>query len=96
MKKFIITLIAGFLCLNSYAGPFFVSRMEKFVTNVEKNYTTWTEKERSEASHKYWEFMKEYKECYESLSSEDKQKVNRAIGRYNGVLVRSGLETAEN
>lgn len=95
MKKFIISLIAAFLCMNSYAGPFFASRMERFVTNVEQNYKTWTEEERSKASHRYSELMNEYKDCYESLSSEDKRIVNRAIGRYNGVLVRSGLETAE-
>ena len=95
MKRLIISLIAVLLCMNSYAGPFFASRMEKFVTNVERNYSTWTEEERSKASHKYSELLKEYKDGYESLSSEDKRIVNRAIGRYNGVLVRSGLETAE-
>ena len=95
MKKFIVTIIIGFIGINTYAGPFLASRMERFVTNVEKNYNSWTEEERSKASIRYSEYMQEYKACYDSLSGEDKQKVNRAIGRYNGVLVRNGLETAE-
>jgi hypothetical protein len=42
----------------------------------------------------YLKLIEEYELNYESYTQEEKDAINRAIGRYNGLLIKQGIEEA--
>jgi hypothetical protein len=54
----------------------------------------WTEDDWTLSQQEYEQLLQEYKENYSSYTQEEKDAINRAIGRYNGLLIRHGIEEA--
>ena len=44
----------------------------------------------------YAKLLEEYKLNYDSYTLEEKKAINKAIGRYNGLLVKSGIQEVGN
>ena len=93
MKKNIIILSIVMFVLASCATPL-STRMESYIDEVEKNCTEWTEDDWTLSQQEYEQLLQEYKENYSSYTQEEKDAINRAIGRYNGLLIRHGIEEA--
>lgn len=89
-------LIAGFviaLVSSSCASPL-SSRLNDYVTEVESNCQNWTEEDWELSQEEYAKLLEEYEVNYDSYTQEEKDAINRAIGRYNGLLIKQGIEEA--
>ena len=84
---FILTLLTSF----SYSLP---RRFESFVEKVEENCRRWNKKEWAVAKDEYSRLMAECRESYDHMSEYDQQRINAAIGKYRGIVVKMGVEDA--
>lgn len=87
----ILIVIAAAAVLISCTTPL-SSRIAAHVDKVEKSYKEWDTEDWAMSKKEYKALLKEYKENYNSFSAEEKAEINKAIGRYNGLLVKEGLE----
>lgn len=85
----ILTLIA-FTCCSSPLS----SRMNEYVTEVEATCQNWTEEDWELSQEEYAKLLEEYELNYDSYTQEEKDAINKAIGRYNGLLIKQGIEEA--
>ena len=95
MKKLnlIITLLVMFL-MTSCEIPT-STKFEKYVDNVEESCDNWTETEWEMSKERYRQLLKEYEANYENMTPEEREAVNKAIGRYNGILMKKGIENLD-
>ena len=87
----ILTLIA-FTCCSSTLS----SRMNEYVTEVEATCQNWTEEDWELSQEEYAKLLEEYELNYDSYTQEEKDAINKAIGRYNGLLIKQGIDEAGN
>ena len=85
----ILTLIA-FTCCSSTLS----SRMNEYVTEVEATCQNWTEEDWELSQEEYAKLLEEYELNYDSYTQEEKDAINKVIGRYNGLLIKQGIEEA--
>ena len=95
MKKLnlIITLLV-MLFLTSCEIPTSV-KFDNYVDRVEDNCDNWTYDEWEMSKEKYRELLKEYEANYENMTPEERETINKAIGRYNGILMKKGIENLD-
>ena len=67
---------------------------ESFLEKVEDNCRRWNKKEWAVAKDEYRRLMAECRESYEHMSEYDQQRINAAIGKYRGIVVKMGVEDA--
>ena len=70
------------------------SRMNEYVTEVEASCQSWTEEDWELSQEEYAKLLEEYELNYDSYTQEEKDAINKAIGRYNGLLIKQGIEEA--
>ena len=70
------------------------TRMGRYVERVEKHCAEWTSTEWEESKVQYRKLVAEYKQNYNSYSTEEREAINRAIGRYNGLYIKYSLGEA--
>ena len=87
----ILTLIA-FTCCSSTLS----SRMNEYVSEVEASCQNWTEEDWELSQEEYATLLEEYELNYDSYTQEEKDAINKAIGRYNGLLIKQGIDEAGN
>ena len=87
----ILTLIA-FTCCSSTLS----SRMNEYVSEVEASCQNWTEEDWELSQEEYAKLLEEYELNYDSYTQEEKDAINKAIGRYNGLLIKQGIYEAGN
>jgi hypothetical protein len=89
------TLFIGLLIvlLASCTSPL-SNRMNDYVDKVEDDCQSWTEQDWELSQAEYAKLLEEYEQNYESYSPEERDAINKAIGRYNGLLIRHGIEEA--
>ena len=68
------------------------TRMNRYVTAAESKCSNWTDKDWELSKQEYKALLEEYRINKESYSQEEKDAINMAIGRYNGLLVKHGIE----
>lgn len=88
-----IFAISSSLLLQSCSSPL-SSRMNEYVTEVEATCQNWTEEDWELSQEEYAKLLEEYELNYNSYSQEEKDAINKAIGRYNGLLIKQGIEEA--
>ena len=96
MKKvyYIISLLALFF-MTSCSSPL-NTRFENYVNQVESDCKYWTEEDWELSQEEYNLLLQEYEENYSTLSQEEKDAINKEIGRYNGLLFKQGIKEATN
>ena len=93
MKKIILIIAA--LVLVASCGPAPLSeRIDKCTEKVEQESKTWTEEDWEISQDEYELLIEEYTENYDSYTQEEKDEINKAIGRYTGLLLKQGIQTA--
>ena len=88
-----IFAISSSLLLQSCSSPL-SSRMNEYVTEVEATCQNWTEEDWELSQEEYAKLLEEYELNYNSYTQEEKDAINKAIGRYNGLLIKQGIEEA--
>ena len=89
--RYIIALAALTLILCSWT-TLLVKRFEHFVDKVEKNAATYTEEDWEKANESFSDLMKEYDEDYDKCSEEQHDRIDKCIGRYHALVVKSGAD----
>ena len=84
---FLLTLLTSF----SHSLP---RRFESFVEKVEDNCRRWNKKEWTVAKNQYRKLMVECRESYDHMSEDDQQRINAAIGKYRGIVVKMRVKDA--
>ena len=87
--------IALLLFIASCTAPL-TNRIEKCVNDVETNHEEWSQEDWNISQEEYKKLLKEYNENYDSYTQEEKAAIDRAIGRYNGMILKRGIEEFEN
>ena len=93
VTKHILAIIAisSFMLLCSCSSPL-SSRMNEYVTEVEASCQNWTAEDWERSQSEYEKLLEEYQTNYDSYSQEERDAINKSIGRYTGLLVRQGIE----
>ena len=92
MKKLLILIACAVLAVSCGQGNSLPSKMDKFVDETEQNSSKLTESDWNDLQLEYEEFIKEYEENIDSYTDEEKDEINKAIGRYHGLLLKAGLD----
>ena len=92
IKTSMLTIVL-FVILASCSSPL-STRMEDFVSDAEVNYMEWTAEDWELSKEEYHQLLREYKKNYDQYTQEEREALNRAIGRYNGLVVKKGFEEA--
>ena len=95
MKKLnFIMILFVMLFLTSCEIPTSV-KFDNYVDRVEENCDSWTEEEWEMSKEKYSQLLEEYEANYENLTPEERDAINKAIGRYNGILMKQGIKKVD-
>ena len=70
-------------------------KFDYHLKKVENNSDDWTEEEWDMSKDQYRKLLKEYEENYDNMTQEERDKINKAIGRYNGILMKKGIEKVD-
>jgi molecular chaperone DnaK (HSP70) len=92
MKKMLIllafaALLFGLLSCSSTLPL----RFERFVGNVEKKASQYSEKDWEKVSEKFETLLAEYDKAYDNLSRDERERIDKAIGRYHALVLKSGF-----
>jgi hypothetical protein len=70
-------------------------KFDYHLKKVENHSDDWTEEEWDMSKEQYRKLLKEYEENYDNMTQEERDKINKAIGRYNGILMKKGIEKVD-
>ena len=70
-------------------------KFDNYVDRVEENCDDWTEEEWEMSKEKYRQLLKEYEANYDKMTQEERDAINKTIGRYNGILMKKGFEKVD-
>lgn len=87
----IIIIAVSILIASSCASPL-STRMSEYVSDVESSCENWTQEDWEMSCEEYAKLLEEYKLNYDSYTQEEKIAINKAIGRYNGLLIKNGIQ----
>ena len=93
MKKsyFLMAFVALALVAISCTS-FLPNRFERFVDREEKTAPNYTEKDWQKVSDQFEKLVAQYDKVKDKLSKDDKLRIEKAIGRYNALTVKSGFD----
>ena len=95
-KHFLVIIaILSSMLLGSCASPL-SNRIDNYVNEVENNCSNWTDEDWERSQSEYEKLLEEYETNYDSYSQEERDAIDKAIGRYTGLLVRQGIEETGN
>ena len=83
--------IALLLFIGSCTAPL-TNRIEECVSDIETNHEEWSQEDWNLSQEEYNKLLKEYEENYDTYTQEEKSAIDRAIGRYNGMILKHGIE----
>lgn len=93
MKKlFLFMALAAVALLALSCTSMLPDRIEKFVDKVEKNASSYTEEDWEKVSDQFSNLMDQYKQVKDKLSKEDQKRVDKAVGRYRAIVIKSGIK----
>ena len=93
--KSLLILALGVALLASCSRPL-ADRMEKFVSKTEANYENYSDQEWAKSQDQFNALVQEYKDNIDSFSKEDKDRINKAMGKYTGIVLKKGVSEAGN
>lgn len=86
----VFTLITA-IVLSSCAAPLSI-RMDKYVNECEEKCSNWNQDDWELSKEEYRKLLDEYNLNRDTYTQAEKDAINKAIGRYNGLLVKHGIE----
>lgn len=98
MKKllFVAILAVAVLVVLSIGKKPLTERFENLVEATEEQMDKFTEQDWEKQNAKFSELVKEYKSKIENIDKEDRAEIDKAIGKYHALALKSGInEIAE-
>ena len=90
----LITLFAA-LFISSCSRPL-ENRIDSFVSKTEANCASYSQADWEKSIKEYEALVQEYKDNYDTFNKEQKEKINSAIGKYSGILLKQGIDAVSN
>lgn len=72
------------------------TRMDNFVSSVEKNASKYTQEDWENANAKFQKLCDEFEAKKGSLTGDEVKQVRKAMGRYTSIVLSSGIESLGN
>lgn len=94
VSKALLALFAGMMMFSCTAP--LSNRINNLADEAEVNSSNWTEKDWTLSEAEYEKLLQEYEQNYDTYTKEERDAINKAIGRYNGMLVKRGFQNAGN
>ena len=95
MKRILFIMLAAVAVLSlASCKETLPKRFDHFVDQVEKHADKFSEADWDKANAKFEKLVDEYQENSDSYTSEEKKQINAAIGKYIGIVTKSGINTA--
>lgn len=95
MKKYSLLMAVIALALVAVScTPMLPARFERFVNKVEKNASSYTKEDWNSVTDQFADLVEEYQKSYDKLSKEDRQRIDKAIGRFGAIAIKSGMSSA--
>ena len=92
MKRFLTSLCLLFvMTIAANAAPL-STKMNRYLDRIEKVCSDWSKQEWNTSRNEYKAYINEYKANKDKYSQEEKEAIYKALGRYNGMLVKNGME----
>jgi len=94
MRRFLI--VSAFLAI----ATFFISscssttlpfRFDHFVDRVEANAPSYTDKDWEDIADQFNVLMEDYKKVYDKLDNDQRNQIDKAIGRYHALVLKSNV-----
>lgn len=93
MKKFFLFMAFAALALAAISCTAMLpTRFERFVDRVEKNASSFTKEDWDKTSQSFEKLMNAYEKSYDKLSKEDRSRIDKAVGRYHAIVLKSGVK----
>ena len=86
-----ILVISSSILFCSCSSPL-SCRMNEYISDVEAKCPDWTEEDWELSQEEYTKLLEEYELNYNSYTQEEKDAINKAIGRYNGLRIKQGIK----
>ena len=71
-------------------------QFEQFVDRVEKNAPTYDEDDWQKVSRQFSKLANQYEKVQKKLPKEDRKRIDKAIGRYHAIVLKSGIKSIIN
>ena len=68
------------------------TRMDEYIAECERDCKNWTASDWELSKQEYRKLLDEYNLNRDTYTQAEKDAINKAIGRYNGLLVKHGIE----
>ena len=94
VSKALLALFVGMIMFSCTAP--LSNRINNLADEAEVSSSNWTEKDWNLSEAEYEKLLQEYEQNYDTYTKEERDAINKAIGRYNGMLVKRGFENAGN
>ncbi len=95
MKKLnLVIILFVMLLLTSCEIPTSI-KFENHHKRVENNSDNWTDEDWEMSKERYHQLLEEYEANYDKMTPEERETVNKAIGRYNGFLMKKGMKKVD-
>lgn len=92
MKQLLSIMAIGLALTLSSCAASLSTRMDEYIAECERDCKNWTASDWELSKQEYRKLLDEYRLNQDKYSQEEKDDVNKAIGRYNGLLVKHGIE----
>ena len=92
MKRFLTSICLLFVITIAADATSLSAKMNRYLDTIENVCSEWTKKDWNLSKSEYKAFVEEYKANRDTYSQEEKEAINIAIGRYNGLLIKHGME----
>ena len=97
MKKlFLFMALAAAALVALSCTSMLPARIEKFVDKVEKNAPSYSEADWDKVSDQFTKLMDQYDKAYDKLPKEDRERIDKAVGRYHAIVLKSGVNNIIN
>lgn len=93
MKSKKLLLAIAILSITACASPQ-SSRLDEYVKEVESSSQNWTEEDWEMSLEQYDKLLEEYQRNYDSYTPAERDSIDQAIGRYNGLIIKRGIDEA--
>jgi len=96
MKRFfvLIFIMAVSALMMTSCKESLPKRIDAFVDQVEKKAPSFSEEDWNKANTQFEKLVEEFQQKRDSFSTEERKQITAAIGKYVGLVAKSGLQSA--
>jgi len=88
-----IVAIVASSCQTGYSKASYISKLEKFVTDVDENWKTYTDEDWAKADARMAAFEEKYEKYADDFTKEEESKVSKLMSKYSIIRLKGKVKT---